>query len=217
MGAAARTRSPSARHAAATPTAPRGPQRAEAPAAFRIPASKVKLRHLRAAAIGRLHPDKTVPRADRDRDRPVRSARPAAGHYCRTARSPAGWRHPRTGARDRASRRRTRGRPAPAPPARPATVTLSRISGPAISAPAFPGRLSPADHRGRQAGCTGMHARLSGSRQAGTRDRRGPSVAVRGKRTVHTDRPRGRAPSAMCPWTPRHSGRQRSTAVQGDT
>ena len=47
------------------------------PAAFRIPASRVKLRHLRAAAIGHLHPDKTVPRADRDRDRPARSARPA--------------------------------------------------------------------------------------------------------------------------------------------
>ena len=47
------------------------------PAAFRIPASSVKLRHLRAAAIGHLYTDKTVPRADRDRDRPARSARPA--------------------------------------------------------------------------------------------------------------------------------------------
>jgi hypothetical protein len=55
---------------------------------------------------------------------------------------------------------------------------------------------APGNHRGRQAGCTGMHARLSGSRQARTRDRRGPSVAVRGKPTVHTDRPRGRTPSA---------------------
>jgi hypothetical protein len=42
-----------------------------------------------------------------------------------------------------------------------------------------------------------MHARLSGARQAGTRDRRGPFVAVRGKPTVHTDRPGGRTPSAM--------------------
>jgi len=47
------------------------------PAAFRIPASSVKLRHFRAAAIGHLHTDKTVPHADRDRDRPARSARPA--------------------------------------------------------------------------------------------------------------------------------------------
>jgi len=75
MGAAARTTSPSARHAAAAPTAPRGPQRAEAPG--RLPASSVKLRHLRAAAIGHPHTDKTVPGPDRDRDRPARSARPA--------------------------------------------------------------------------------------------------------------------------------------------
>jgi hypothetical protein len=41
------------------------------------------------------------------------------------------------------------------------------------------------------------------------RDRRGPSVAVRGKPTVHTGRPGGWTPSAICPWTPRHSGLQR--------
>ena len=75
------------------------------PAAFRIPASTVQLRHLRAAAIGHLHTDKAVP-----------------------------------------------------------------------------------------------------GRQAGTRDRHGPSVAVRGKPTVHTDRPSGRTPSAylhrrgVCKW-----------------
>ncbi len=136
-----------------------------------------------------------VPRADRDGDR----SRPlcptgCAGRYCRTARSPAGRRHPRRGTRDRAPRLRTRGRPVPSRPVRP----LSRSPGsrPAISAPAFPGRPPPANHRGRQAGCTGMHARLSGSRPAGTRDRRGPSVAVRGKPTVHTDRPSGWTPSA---------------------
>ncbi|HEX2821167.1 MAG TPA: hypothetical protein VHO07_13515, partial [Streptosporangiaceae bacterium] len=49
--------------------------------------------------------------------------------------------------------------------------------------------VAGSNHRGRQAGCTGVHARLSGSRQAGTRDRCGPSVAVRAKPTVHTDRP----------------------------
>ena len=114
-------------------------------AAFRIPASRVKLRHLRAAAIGHLRADKTVPRADRDRDRPARSAAP-----------------------------------------------------------------SPAHHRGRQAVCTGMHARLSGSRQAGTRCQRGPSVAVRGKPTVHTDRPGGRTPSL-------YVRGHRDTAVYSDT
>ena len=39
-------------------------------------------------------------------------------------------------------------------PLRPATITLSRISGPAISATAFPGRPAPVNHRARQAGCT---------------------------------------------------------------
>ena len=67
-----------------------------------------------------------VPRADRDRDR----SRPlcptgCAGRYCRTARSPAGRRHPRRGTRDRAPRLRTRGRPVPSRPVRP----LSRSPG----------------------------------------------------------------------------------------
>jgi hypothetical protein len=63
------------------PSPPRREARNELkpPAAFRIPASSAQLRHLRAAAIGHLHTDKTVPRADRhrDRDRPARSTRPA--------------------------------------------------------------------------------------------------------------------------------------------
>jgi hypothetical protein len=59
------------------------------------------------------------------------------------------------------------------------------------------GRRWPGRPHGPAAlGCTGIHARLSGSRQAGTRDRRGRSVAVRGKPTVHTDRPSGWTPSA---------------------
>lgn len=66
-------------------------------------------------------------------------------------------------------------------------------------------------------GHTGMHARLSGSRQAGTRDRRGPSVAVRGKPTVRTDRPGARIPSAMRPWTPQHRGLQRDKVTQHET
>jgi len=75
----------------------------------------------------------------------------------------------------------------------------------------------PGNHRGRQAGCTGMHARLSGSRQAETRDRRGPSVAVRGKPTVHTDRPSGWTPSVICPWTPRHRDLQRYKVTHDGT
>ncbi len=87
---------------------------------------------------------------------------------CRTFRSPAVRRRLRTGAQDRAPRPRTLGRHAPAPPARQASRS--------------PGSL--AQPSGTQAGCTGMLSQLSRTRQAGTRDRRGPSVAVRGKPTV---------------------------------
>src|SRR6266567_7046705 len=48
------------------------------------------------------------------------------------------------------------------------------------------------------------------SAPTGTRDRRGPSVAVRGKPTVHTDRPSGRTPSV-------DTATQRPAAPQGDT
>ena len=135
-----------------------------------------------------------------------------AGRYCRTARSPARRRHPRRGTRDRAPRLRTRGRPVPAPPVRQLSRSPGSPAQPSAHppSPAAPPRQTPGPPGGR----TGMHARLSGARQAGTRDRRGPSVAVRGKPTVHTDRPGGRTPSAMCPWTPRHNG---PTALQGDT
>jgi hypothetical protein len=176
-------------------TAPRGPQRAEAPAGFRIPASTVQLRHLRPAAIGHLHPDKTVPRADRDRDRPARSARPAAGHHCRTARSPAGRRHPARvpGTKHLADERAGNPRPLRPPPGHRHALPDLRPSHQRT-------RLPPPPHSRQITGAgrpyLRKYARLSGSRQAGTRDRRGPSVAVRGKPTVRTDRPRGRTPSA---------------------
>ena len=120
-------------------------------------------------------------------DRLCRTLLPKSSLTSRAASSPQGCPGPSTlTANARATRARS---------ARPATVTLSRISGPAISAPA-----SPAARPRRIAGAgrpdVRMHARPSGSRQAGTRDRRGPSVAVRGKPTVHTDRPGGRTPSA---------------------
>jgi hypothetical protein len=35
--------------------------------------------------------------------------------------------------------------------------------------------------------------------------------------TVHTDRPDGRTPSAICPWTPRHAGPQRHTVTHDGT
>ena len=91
MGATIRTRSPSARHAAATPTASRGPQRAEAPG--RIPASRPA-----RCSSGTSGPLRSVT-STRTRPFPTLTATvtvpPAAptgyaGHYCRTARSPAG-------------------------------------------------------------------------------------------------------------------------------
>ena len=51
----------------------------------------------------------------------------------------------------------------------------------------FPAAL-PGKTTGLPGGHTGMHARLSGTRQAGTRRQRGLSVAVCGKSTVCTDR-----------------------------
>lgn len=56
----------------------------------------------------------------------------------------------------------------------------------------------------------GMHARLSGPRQAGISRQRGPSVAVREK-ADSARRPswwQGR-PSAIRPWMPQHNGLQR--------
>jgi len=150
------------------------------PAAFRIPASTVQLRHLRAAAIGDLHADKTVPRADRDRDRPARSARPAMPDTIaeQLAHQQGGVIPARVpGTEHSADERAGDPRPLRPPGHRHALPDLR----PSHQRTAFPGRPPPVNHRGRQAGCTGMHARLSGSRQAGTRDRRGPSVAVRGK------------------------------------
>jgi hypothetical protein len=68
-----------------------------------------------------------------------------AGHYCRTARSLAGGVIPArvTGTKHPADERAGDPRPL-----RPATVTLSRISRPAISAPAFPGRPRPGEITG---------------------------------------------------------------------
>src|SRR5208283_2116472 len=62
-----------------------------------------------------------------------------------------------------------------------------------------------------------MHARLSGTRQAGTRRQRGPSVAVRGKPTVTRTVLTARTPSAICPWIPQYRGRQRDKVTHDYT
>jgi hypothetical protein len=175
-------------------------------AAFRIPASKGQLRHLRATAIGYLHPDKTVPRADRDRDRPARSPRPAIPDTItkkltsRTASSPHGCPGPSTSPTNaRATRARS---------ARPATVTLSRTAVPAISAPALP-RPHHSPGGNHRAGRTHRDARSTQRLTSSRNTRPARPVAVRGNPAVHTDRPSGRTPSAMCPWIPRHRDLQR--------
>ena len=113
MGPAAQTRSPSAR-----PPPPPARRQArnelKAPAAFRIPASSVKLRPL-GRSSGHLHTDKTVPHADRHHDRPRRSARPLCRTLVPTARSQQAASSP-PGARDRAPRPRTRSDPRPLRP-----------------------------------------------------------------------------------------------------
>ncbi len=187
------------------------------PAALRIPASGAQLRHLRAAAIGHLHTDKAVPGPDRDRDRLARSTRPAVPDavaeklvHQQGSVIPAGVPGTEHPAHERA------GDPCPLrPPGH--RHALPNLQPSHHSAPAFPGPPAPGNHRERHAGCTGMHAQLSRTRQAGTCHRRGPSVAVRGKPTVSTDRPGGRTPSAICPWTPRHRDLQRYKVTHGGT
>jgi hypothetical protein len=67
-------------------------------------------------------------------------------------------------------------------PSAPPRATAATSSSPR---PPDPGNTRPSD------GLTGMHAQLSDGRQAGTSPKNGPSVAVRGKPTVHTDRAGG--------------------------
>ena len=82
--------------------------------------------------------------------------------------------------------------------------------------PSPPSTIPGESHRA--AGRTHVDARstqrLTSSR---TPSRRGLSVAVRGKPTVHTDRPGARILSAMRPWTPRHRDLQRYKVTHGGT
>ena len=103
--------------------------------------------------------------------------------------------------------------------ARPATVTLSRKTALATSAPAFPGPpRGPGNHPGPQPatrGCTpGSAAPVKPGKHAASAARPWPSVK---QPTVRTDRDRARIPSAMRPWTPRHVGPQRHKATHGGT
>jgi hypothetical protein len=142
----------------------------------------------------------------------------APDRLCRTLlpnSSPAGRRHPRTGARDRAPRLRTRGRPAPAPPARPPSRSPGSAAQPSAHPPSPAARPGKSPGRWADArGCTlNSAAHVKPEHVTGA----ALSVAVRGKPTVHTDRPGGRTPSAICPWTPRHSALQRYKVAHDGT
>jgi hypothetical protein len=84
----------------------------------------------------------------------ARDRLPHPGCYCQTTRTSSSASPPH-GCPGPSARRRTRGPAAPAPPARPASVTVSRTATPVISAPAFPAALVPGDHAaaGRTQGC----------------------------------------------------------------
>jgi hypothetical protein len=129
VGAAARTRSPSARHAAAAPTAPPGPPPAQARERLRHLGQHRKAPVIPARVPGTEHPD-----CERAGDpRPLRPP----GHRHALPDLPPSHQHTRL----------------PQPPA-------------------------PGEAIGPLGGHTGMHAGLSGARQAGTRDRTRP---VRGR------------------------------------
>jgi hypothetical protein len=213
--AVARTRSPSARHAAAGPTGPTGRYQPEAPAALRILASLVQLRHPGADPVGDLDAHHLVPDPDRDRDRLAGSARPAVPETVAeeptssAASSPHGCPSPSTAPTNvRATRARS---------ANPARVTVSRTAAPVISTP--PSRPpSSREPRGNARAGRGMHARLGGARQAGKPRQRGPSVAVREKADgAHRPSWRHGRPSAIRPRPPQHSGPQCYEMTHGGT
>jgi hypothetical protein len=130
--------------------------------------------------------------------------------------APARRRHPRTGCPGPSNPADERsGQPRPLCP----SGKVSRSPGPLpqSSAHRLPGRPRSGKTRGAPGGHTGMHARLGGGRQAGTRSWHGPSVAVRGKPTVTPTARQARPPSAIRPWTPQYDGLQRDKVTHAGT
>jgi hypothetical protein len=118
----------------------------------------------------------------------ARDRLPHPGCYCQTTRTSSSASPPH-GCPGPSARRRTRGPAAPAPPARPASVTVSRTATPVISAPAFPAALVPGDHAaaGRTQGCMPDSAAHVKPGHAVSTARPWPSVEIQ---RLH--RPRGR-------------------------
>jgi hypothetical protein len=161
--AAARTRSPSARRAAAPtarPVPPPAPAPGRLPPHYRRPAAAAPPGPPRSLASTRTTPPAvrtaTVTVSPAAPEPPCRTlfpnsspaARPSSPHVCPDPGTPA--------VNARATRARS---------GRPATVTLSRTTALATSAPAFPGPpRGPGNHPGPQPGTRGMHARPGGPR-----------------------------------------------------
>jgi hypothetical protein len=195
-------------HRAASPAT-----QAQPPAAFRLTTGGPQLRHPPTAAVSDLDPDHAAGGPDRDRDRlPLRARAAVPDAVAEQLAHPAARRHPPHGcpgpSTPAANARATRARSA-----RPATVTLSRICGPAISTPAFPAA------RPRQ--ITGAPGRIYGNARST-------------HRLMSSRNPRPAGPVRGCPWKADGAHRpswrpdavrymsvdsatQRSTAIQGDT
>src|ERR1035441_8526575 len=110
---------------------------------------------------------------------------------------------------------------AASPHGRPGRAPDLRTPGQAASALHARPPYGPGHHRHQRPARPGAGRGCTPGSAAAVEPRTGrpdsPSVAVRGKPTVHADRPSGRTPSAICPWTPRHSGPQRYKVTHDGT
>ena len=163
-------------------------------------------RNRRPAAVGNLDSDDAVPSPDRDRDCLPGSTRAAVPKAIAEEFSPARQRHPRTAAQGRVPRLRTRGRPAPALPARQASRSPGPPAQPSAHRPSRPSSTREITRAaGRTPGCTPDSAAHVKPGHAAS----GPSVAVRGKPTVTPTVLAGRRP--LCVRAPRASRAVRAT------
>jgi hypothetical protein len=215
------------RRAAASPTAPRGPQRAEArdrlPRRGRQDAAPAS----RPGSVGDLDPDGAVSGDDRDCNRFPGSTRAGVpdtvaeyladqqdGHV-------SAWVPGAERLRDECS-----GGPRPL---RPPGERHALPDGQPSHHRTRPSPAAPPRETGRAAGGRrDMHAQLRRERQADTTGlrrplpvarpwSRPPSVAVRAKPTVPRTAPRPRFSSATRPWTPQHNGLQRPKVTHAGT
>jgi hypothetical protein len=213
MGAAARTRSPSARHAAAIPTARPGPQRAEAPGGLPHPGQQSKAPAPQCRCDRSPPHGQDCPRADRDRDRPARSARPAVPDTIaeQLAHQQGGVIPARVPGTEHPDCERA-GDPRPLRPARPPSRSPGSPAPPSAHPP------SPA---ARPRHITGPAGRVYGNARSTQRHRssrnRRPARPVRGCpwKADGAHRPSWR-PDAVR-YTSVDTATQRSTAIQGDT